>query len=154
MQKKFTLLLASLILASTLPQIAYGFKNPLKEYNLYAETHNENVKYDNAMSELYYNQDGKQPQNAQEQAPADNPAPPQENITNEEGVEIEIEIPKRRNVYLRESSMKVYSKGEGNWTNKRRDGAIKEGTVQRIVTSTIKEFFSKEQKNSTYNRKE
>lgn len=117
MQKKFTLLLASLILASTLPQIAYGFKNPLKEYNLYAETHNENVKYDNAMSELYYNQDGKQPQNAQEQAPADNPAPPQENITNEEGVEIEIEIPKRRNVYLRESSMKVYSKGEGNWAN-------------------------------------
>lgn len=115
MQKKFTLLLVSLILASTLPQMAFGFKNPLKEYNLYAETHNENVKYDNAMSELYYNQNGNQPQNAQAQQ--DNPPPPQENITTEDGVEIEIEVPKRRNVYLRESSQKVYSKGDGNWIN-------------------------------------
>ena len=111
MKKKISLLLTAIMLAGIVPQISYGFVNPLKNYDLYADTHNDNSPRDNAMSEMYYTN------NAQNSSSTNRP--PQKVPTTEEGgVEVNVEIPQRRNEYLRESSRKVFGTGAGNWTKK------------------------------------
>lgn len=111
MKKRISLLLTAIMLASIVPQISYGFVNPLKNYDLYADTHNDNSPRDNAMSEMYYTN------NAQNSASTNRP-PKQVPTTEEGGVEVNVEIPQRRNDYLRESSRKVFGTGAGNWTQK------------------------------------
>ena len=111
MKKKISLLLTAIMLAGVIPQISYGFVNPLKNYDLYADTHNDNSPRDNAMSEMYYTD------NAQNSASTNRP-PQQVPTTAEGGVEVNVEIPQRRNEYLRESSRKVFGTGAGNWTKK------------------------------------
>ena len=37
--KRISLLIAALMLGSTFPQLSFGFSNPLKNYDLYADTH-------------------------------------------------------------------------------------------------------------------
>ena len=113
MKKKISLLLAAIMMAGVIPQMSYGFVNPLKNYDLYADTHREDSPRDNAMSELYYTE------NAQKSPSTDRP--PQEVPTTEDGGvdnNVTIEVPMRRNDYLRESSRKVYGTGTGNWTKK------------------------------------
>ena len=111
MKKKISLLLTAIMLAGVIPQISYGFVNPLKNYDLYADTHNDNSPRDNAMSEMYYTD------NAQNSASTNRP-PQQVPTTAEGGVEVNVEVPQRRNEYLRESSRKVFGTGAGNWTKK------------------------------------
>ena len=111
MKKRISLLLTAIMLAGIVPQISYGFVNPLKNYDLYADTHNDNSPRDNAMSEMYYTN------NAQNSASTNRP-PQQVPTTEEGGVEVNVEIPQRRNDYLRESSRKVFGTGAGNWTQK------------------------------------
>jgi len=111
MKKKISLLLTAIMLAGIVPQISYGFVNPLKNYDLYADTHNDNSPRDNAMSEMYYN-------NNAQNSPSTNRPPQQVPTTEEGGVEVNVEIPQRRNDYLRESSRKVFGTGAGNWTKK------------------------------------
>ncbi|MBR1618572.1 tetratricopeptide repeat protein [bacterium] len=111
MKKKISLLLTAIMLAGIVPQISYGFVNPLKNYDLYADTHNENSPRDNAMSEMYYT-------NNAQNSPSTNRPPQQVPTTEEGGVEVNVEIPQRRNDYLRESSRKVFGTGAGNWTKK------------------------------------
>ena len=111
MKKKISLLLTAIMLAGIVPQISYGFVNPLKNYDLYADTHNDNSPRDNVMSEMYYN-------NNAQNSPSTNRPPQQVPTTEEGGVEVNVEIPQRRNDYLRESSRKVFGTGAGNWTKK------------------------------------
>ncbi len=111
MKKKISLLLTAIMLAGIVPQMSYGFVNPLKNYDLYADTHKDDSPRDNVMSEMYYTD---QAQNSQSMN-----RPPQEVPTTEEGgVEVNVEVPQRRNDYLRESSRKVFGTGVGNWTKK------------------------------------
>ncbi len=111
MKKKISLILTAIILAGVIPQISYGFVNPLKNYDLYADTHNDNSPRDNVMSEMYYT-------NNAQNSPTTNKPPQQVPTTEEGGVEVNVEIPQRRNDYLRESSRKIFGTGTGNWTKK------------------------------------
>jgi len=109
MKKKISILLTAIMIAGIVPQMSYGFVNPLKNYDLYADTHREDSPRDNAMSEMYYTDNAQNSQSTNR--------PPQEVPTTEDGgVDVNVEIPQRRNDYLRESSRKVFGKGTGNWT--------------------------------------
>lgn len=111
MKKKISLLLAVIMLGGALPQMTFGFTNPLKSYDLYADTHPSNAPTDNVMSELYFNRNNTQ-QNQ------NNNMPPQTVPTTQEGgVQVDVEVPQRRNDYLRESSRQIYGTGTGNWMN-------------------------------------
>lgn len=113
MKKKISLLLTAIMIAGVVPQMSYGFVNPLKNYDLYADTHKDDSPRDNVMSEFYYTE------NAQQSPSTDRP--PQQVPTTEDGgvdADVTVEIPMRRNDYLRESSRKVYGTGTGNWTKK------------------------------------
>lgn len=110
MKKNISLLLAAILLGGVFPNISYGFSNPLKNYDLYADTHNDSSPRDNTMSELYYTD------NAQESQSMNRP--PKEVPTTEEGEvqQVKVQMPQRRNSYLRESSRRVFGQGQGNWT--------------------------------------
>lgn len=120
MKKKISLLIAALMLMSTTPQVVFGFANPLKNYDLYADTHRESGAGDNAMSEMFYNQSQqkmRQQAQQQEQQSQANIAPPEQVPTTAEGgVAVDVQVPQRRNDYLRESSRRVFGTGSGNWT--------------------------------------
>lgn len=109
MKKKISLLLTAIMLAGIVPQISYGFVNPLKNYDLYADTHKDDSPRDNVMSEMYYTD------NAQNMQSTNRP-PEQVPTTAEGGVEVNVEVPQRRNDYLRESSRQVFGTGQANWT--------------------------------------
>ncbi len=109
MKRKISILLTAIMIAGIAPQISYGFVNPLKNYDLYADTHTDNSPTNNAMSEMYYNN---QAQNSQSMN-----RPPAQVPTTEEGtIEVKLDVPQRRNDYLRESSRKVFGTGTANWT--------------------------------------
>ena len=115
MKKNIGLLLAAILIGGIFPQMSYGFANPLKGYDLYSDTHTSSSPRDNVMSEMYYtNNANKQPSS---ERPYYNQRPPQAVPTTQEGgVQVNVEIPQRRNVYLRESSRRVFGSGTGNWT--------------------------------------
>ena len=109
MKKKISILLTAIMIAGIVPQMSFGFVNPLKNYDLYADTHGNNSPRDNAMSEMYYTDNAQNSQSMNR--------PPQEVPTTEEGaVEVNVEVPQRRNDYLRESSRKIFGTGSANWT--------------------------------------
>ena len=114
MKKNLSLLIAAIIIGGLIPQISCGFENPLKKYDLYADTHKQDSPHDGVLSELYYEQHQKKNNNSSsvntsKQPPKTVPTTPQG------GIEVNVEVPQRRNDYLRESSMKVYSSSSGSW---------------------------------------
>ena len=109
MKKKISILLVALLLGGVFPQISFGFANPLKNYDLYADTHREVTPVNNAV-----NEDNQQ--NA-EKKEKESKLPPKEVPTTLSGeVATDVQIPVRRNDYLRQSSMQVFGTGRGNWT--------------------------------------
>ena len=120
MRRSFCLILAMLLTAGMMPVSVYAeFVNPLKNYNLYEDVHrNSDDERDNVMSEVFYSQNGlnnrgsnvnKSQDKKRKTPPSTNPSVG--NIGNE------IEIPQRRNDYLRESSKKIYAAaGTPRWS--------------------------------------
>ncbi len=111
MKKNISLLLAAMLLGGIFPLTTSGFTNPLKSYDLYADTHHESSPTDNVMSEVYY-----QKSTTSTNRTTSNKPPEAVPTTAEGGVDVNADMPTRRNDYLRESSRKTYSSGEANWT--------------------------------------
>lgn len=113
MKKKIGLLLASAVVLGTVTSTAYGFVNPLKSYNLYEDTHPSNAIVEDdgtrerVMDEYYSNS---------LRAPGSAPTSSYTGMNDDSGMNIE--IPKRRNDDLRESSRKVFGNPEvpAGWT--------------------------------------
>ena len=129
MHRSICLILAMVLSAGPLAQVSFGFKNPLKEYNLYEEVHSSdraaNPDRETVMGDMFYSQNGlnkkdggskNNSKKGRKSAPSANPTSEDKGF-NEELQDIEVEIPQRRNDYLRESSKKVYSpEGTPRWT--------------------------------------
>lgn len=110
MRRSISLLLAIILSVSSLTPVAYGFVNPLKEYNLYEDVHSKSGdERDNVMSETFYNQNGYNNGEKHNAPPKQNPTSSNDNGLNEAIGNIEVEIPQRRNDYLRESSKQIYA---------------------------------------------
>lgn len=115
MKKKIGLLIATvMVLNTTIPTVVYGWTNPLKNYDLYADTHASSddesaMERENVMSEYYSN--SLAGQHHQTSSPSSNLE--YSSINDENSVNVD--IPKRRNDDLRESSRKVYSSGTPGW---------------------------------------
>lgn len=113
MKKKIGLLLATIMVLNTaVVSTAYGWTNPLKNYNLYEDTHPSSndesaMERDNVMSEYYSN--SLTGQDSTDYVPATVPSYGSESESKQ------VEVPQRRNDYLRESSRKVYSTGQPGW---------------------------------------
>lgn len=113
MKKKIGLLLATVMVLNTaIASTAYGWTNPLKNYNLYEDTHPSSndesaMERDNVMSEYYLN--SLTGQDSTDYVPATVPSYGSESESKQ------VEVPQRRNDYLRESSRKVYSTGQPGW---------------------------------------
>lgn len=113
MKKKIGLLLATVMVLNTaIASTAYGWTNPLKNYNLYEDTHPSSndesaMERDNVMSEYYSN--SLTGQDSTDYVPATVPSYGSESESKQ------VEVPQRRNDYLRESSRKVYSTGQPGW---------------------------------------
>lgn len=113
MKKKIVLLLATVMVLNTaIASTAYGWTNPLKNYNLYEDTHPSSndesaMERDNVMSEYYSN--SLAGQDSTDYVPATVPSYGSESESKQ------VEVPQRRNDYLRESSRKVYSTGQPGW---------------------------------------
>ena len=113
MKKKIGLLLASAMVLGTVTSTAYGFVNPLKSYNLYEDTHPSNAIVEDdgtrerVMDEYYANS---------LRAPGSTPTASYSESGDDSGMNID--IPKRRNDDLRESSRKVFGNPEvpAGWT--------------------------------------
>lgn len=124
MKKKISLLLAALLLGGTFPQISFGFANPLKNYDLYADTHREVTPVNNAVSE-------ENKQKAEDKEKQDKLPPKQVPTTLNGEVATDVQIPVRRNDYLRQSSRQVFGTGRGNWT--KGPYFYKEPTLESII---------------------
>ena len=103
MKKKIGLLLATVMVLNTVSSMAFGFTNPLKNYNLYEDTHSSvpvdgDGERERVMDEYYSN--SLRPGRAGTSAPSSN--------LNYEERSLNVEVPKRRNEVLRESSREVY----------------------------------------------
>ena len=112
MYKKLSLILASLIAVTAIPNVVYGFQNPLKTYDLYADTHRADApapsERETVMSEYYSNSLRPPGHGAEAAAKAAEEAAAKKNFSlGKDG--------KRRNDTLRESSLKVY--GDPNLEN-------------------------------------
>lgn len=116
MKKKIGLLLAAVMVFNTMSSMAYGWTNPLKNYNLYEDTHPSNSvdegisERETVMDEFYSNS----------MSGSDSSIDRSENaygsdMMGSDGVNVE--VPQRRNDYLRESSRKVYGTGVPGWLN-------------------------------------
>ena len=123
MRKSICLILAMILSAGPLAQMSFGFKNPLKEYNLYEDVHknpNPNDERETVMSEMFYSQNGL---NKGDNAGSANnrKTPPAQNPTANGGLNeaignIEVPVPITRNEYLRQSSRKRYAgAGSPRW---------------------------------------
>lgn len=115
MKKNISLLLAALLLGGILPQVSFGYVNPLKSYDLYADTHNSNSPRDNVMSEMYYTDQASNSVSQDRNSISNNRPPSAVPTTGDGGIDVNVEIPRRRNEYLRESSRKVFSGRSGDW---------------------------------------
>jgi len=141
MYKKFGLILAALIAVTALPNKAYSFQNPLKTYDLYADTHraeNTNVssERETVMGEYYSNSlrpPGHGAKYAAESAAAANTGDTSE--FNANGV-------KRRNQVLRESSLMIYANPDTppGWTEG--PSFYKKPSLESIKTKYKKSNFA------------
>ena len=118
MKKNIGLLLATVMVLNTaIATTAYGWTNPLKNYDLYADTHpSENdesaMERSNVMSEYYSNSLAGQSHSSDSYAPSS--LPNYDSSSDSESSQ-QIEVPQRRNDYLRESARQVYATGEPGW---------------------------------------
>ena len=114
MKKRISLLIAALMLGSAFPQISFGFANPLKNYDLYADTHREEAP---AATEVNNNDSNDKQEKKETKKAKSNKKPPKEVPTTINGeVAVDVQVPVRRNDYLRQSSRQVFGTGTGNWT--------------------------------------
>ena len=116
MKKSISLLLAAVLLGGIYPQVTFGFTNPLANYDLYEDTRGSSEARDNVMSEVYYKKGAEKSE--QQKSISDNKPPKAVPTTKEGGIEtnVQVSLPQRRNVYLRNSSRRVFGQGSGNWT--------------------------------------
>lgn len=109
MKKKIGLLVATIMVLNTVSSVTYGWDNPLKNYNLYEDTHPTNSQSsdrEQAMSEFYSNS----------MAGKSSSSVPSSSLnysssSDSDSTEISSNEP-RRNEVLRESSRKVYGNPE------------------------------------------
>lgn len=109
MKKKIGLLLATVMVLNTVSSMAYGFTNPLKNYNLYEDTHPTNTSSssgstEKVMDEFYSNSlAGKGNSSTESSSTQYGEGGAVYNEDGSEGGQ-----PMRRNEALRESSRKIY----------------------------------------------
>lgn len=118
MRKSICLILAMILSAGPLAQMSFGFKNPLKDYNLYEDVHKDsqpNDERETVMGEMFYSQNGL---NKGDSSSGNRKTPPAQNPTAQNGKgfndaigNIEVPVPITRNEYLRQSSRKRYGSG-------------------------------------------
>lgn len=111
MKKKIGLLIATVMVLNTMTSMAYGWSNPLKDYNLYDDTHPTNSddgSKEQIMQEYYSNSLGGKSSGAN--------SVPKSSLnysSNSSSASSEVEnATKRRNEILRESSRQVYGNPE------------------------------------------
>lgn len=119
MKKKIGLLVAAIMVLNTVSSVTYGWQNPLKNYNLYEDTHPTNAKSEEkeqAMSEFYSNSMA-----AKKSSPSSSVPTSSLNYTStvedSSSTQTSSNEP-RRNEVLRESSRNVYGDSEvkAGWT--------------------------------------
>lgn len=119
MKKKIGLLVATIMVLNTVSSVTYGWQNPLKNYNLYEDTHPTNVQSEEkeqAMSEFYSNSMA-----AKKSSPSSSVPTSSLNYTStvedSSSTQTSSNEP-RRNEILRESSRNVYGDPEvkAGWT--------------------------------------
>lgn len=119
MKKKIGLLVAAIMVLNTASSVTYGWQNPLKNYNLYEDTHPTNAQSEEkeqAMSEFYSNSMA-----AKKSSPSSSVPTSSLNYTStvEDSSSTQTSsIEPRRNEILRESSRNVYGDPEvkAGWT--------------------------------------
>lgn len=119
MKKKIGLLVATIMVLNTVSSVTYGWQNPLKNYNLYEDTHPTNAQSEEkeqAMSEFYSNSMA-----AKKSSPSSSVPTSSLNYTStvedSSSAQTSSNEP-RRNEILRESSRNVYGDPEvkAGWT--------------------------------------
>lgn len=119
MKKKIGLLVAAIMVLNTVSSVTYGWQNPLKNYNLYEDTHPTNAQSEEkeqAMSEFYSNSMA-----AKKSSPSSSVPTSSLNYTStvedSSSTQTNSNEP-RRNEILRESSRNVYGDPEvkAGWT--------------------------------------
>lgn len=119
MKKKIGLLVAAIMVLNTVSSVTYGWQNPLKNYNLYEDTHPTNAQSEEreqAMSEFYSNSMA-----AKKSSPSSSVPTSSLNYTStvedSSSAQTSSNEP-RRNEVLRESSRNVYGDPEvkAGWT--------------------------------------
>lgn len=119
MKKKIGLLVATIMVLNTVSSVTYGWQNPLKNYNLYEDTHPTNAQSEEkeqAMSEFYSNSMA-----AKKSSPSSSVPTSSLNYTStvedSSSTQTTSNEP-RRNEVLRESSRNVYGDPEvkAGWT--------------------------------------
>lgn len=119
MKKKIGLLVAAIMVLNTVSSVTYGWQNPLKNYNLYEDTHPTNAQSEEkeqAMSEFYSNSMA-----AKKSSPSSSVPTSSLNYTStvedSSSTQTSSNEP-RRNEILRESSRNVYGDPEvkAGWT--------------------------------------
>lgn len=119
MKKKIGLLVATIMVLNTVSSVTYGWQNPLKNYNLYEDTHPTNAQSEEkeqAMSEFYSNSMA-----AKKSSPSSSVPTSSLNYTStvedSSSTQTSSNEP-RRNEILRESSRNVYGDPEvkAGWT--------------------------------------
>ena len=119
MKKKIGLLVAAIMVLNTVSSVTYGWQNPLKNYNLYEDTHPTNAQSEEreqAMSEFYSNSMA-----AKKSSPSSSVPTSSLNYTStvedSSSTQTTSNEP-RRNEILRESSRNVYGDPEvkAGWT--------------------------------------
>lgn len=119
MKKKIGLLVATIMVLNTVSSVTYGWQNPLKNYNLYEDTHPTNAQSEEreqAMSEFYSNSMA-----AKKSSPSSSVPTSSLNYTStvedSSSTQTTSNEP-RRNEILRESSRNVYGDPEvkAGWT--------------------------------------
>ena len=116
MYKKVSLILAALVAVTALPNTAFGFQNPLKSYDLYADTHRPTTATPSSDRETvmgeYYSNSLRPPGHGSSEAAMVGSEKTRDNtVYDSNGV-------KRRNQVLRESALKIYANPstEPGWT--------------------------------------
>ncbi len=117
MKKKIGLLVATIMVLNTVSSVTYGWQNPLKNYNLYEDTHPTNTQSaerEQAMSEFYSNSMAGQ-KSSQSSVPTSSLN--YSSSADDSSTQTSSNEP-RRNEILRESSRNVYGDPEvkAGWT--------------------------------------
>ena len=119
MKKKIGLLVAAIMVLNTVSSVTYGWQNPLKNYNLYEDTHPTNAQSEEkeqAMSEFYSNSMAAKKSSSSSSVPTSS-LNYTSTVEDSSSTQTSSNEP-RRNEVLRESSRNVYGDPEvkAGWT--------------------------------------